>query len=75
MVAPAWFGLIDFKVLLFEKPAGTPKVRGKQVDQTALCARATRGLSRPSLDARSEGQSGHPALGKGQEWGQLLCWP
>ena len=26
-----------------------------------FCARATRDLRRPSLDARSEGQSGHPA--------------
>ncbi|HEX7763725.1 MAG TPA: hypothetical protein VF433_08935 [Cellvibrio sp.] len=22
---PAWFGLIDFKVLLLEKPGGTPR--------------------------------------------------
>jgi hypothetical protein len=60
MIAPARLGLLDFKVLLLEKPGGAPKARGKQVDQTALCARATRGLGRPSLDARSEGQSGHP---------------
>ena len=27
MVAPAWFGLIDFKVLLLGKPGGAPKAR------------------------------------------------
>ena len=46
MVDPAWFGLIDFKVLLLEKLGGAPKAWGKQVNQTTLCARATRGLGR-----------------------------
>lgn len=43
----------SFNVLLLEKK--------RQGNQTALSARATRGLGRPSLDARREGQSGRPA--------------
>ena len=31
--------------------------------QIALIARATRGLRRPSSDARSKGQTGHPLVG------------
>jgi hypothetical protein len=27
VVDPAWFGLIDFKVLLLEKPGGAPKAQ------------------------------------------------
>ena len=42
----AWFGLIDFKMLLFENPGGALRARGKQVDKTALCACAARGLRR-----------------------------
>jgi len=51
----------SFNVLLLEKLGGAPKARGKQGNQTALCARATRTMKLCSLDARSEGQSGHPA--------------
>ena len=40
----AWFGLLDCKVLLLEKLGGAPKARGKQGNQTTLCARTTRGL-------------------------------
>ena len=37
------------------------RVEVRKVGWPGLPARATRGLGRPSLDARSEGQSGHPA--------------
>ena len=42
----AWFGLIDFKMLLLENPGGALRARGKQVDKIALCACAARGLRR-----------------------------
>ena len=51
----------SFNILLIEKLGGVPEARGKQVNQTALCARATRTMKLCSLDARSEGRSGRPA--------------
>jgi hypothetical protein len=30
MIAPHWFGLLDFKVLLLENPGGAPKVQFTQ---------------------------------------------
>ena len=93
----AWFSLIDFKVLLLEKPGGAqstgkagrpnyplcsrnarhqkgetgqpgrPPARGTRTlgriereRSGALCARRAPTIKPWSLDARSEGQSGHP---------------
>jgi hypothetical protein len=66
----AWFSLLDFKVLLLEKPGGAPKAsfnenKGERAEQPncPLC----------SLDARSEGQSGHPAEERIRENDRTEC--
>ena len=53
---------------------GVEEKKGKKGGLAIPCARATRGLRRPSLDARTTGkrQADPPKLDKGME--VVLCW-